>query len=94
MIHCGLVGLPCGSGLGFINSTFLQIFNNKEMCNFLKMLDISLCNDKLLYYLASLNNMLVKQLKIESSDIKVIVDLFLSKYIEFEVTMCPSVRCV
>lgn len=38
-IQSGLVGLPSGPGLGFINTVFIQLFSNKEVRKLFKMVD-------------------------------------------------------
>ena len=47
--------------------------------------------DKLFYCLAKISNLLSKQTKIESHDMKLIVELFFEQYLAFDVTMCFSV---
>lgn len=74
-VQSGLVGLPSGPNLGFINTVFLQLFNHKETKKILKMVDDSR-DDKFFYCLAKVSNILSKQCKVESSDIKLIVELF------------------
>ena len=85
-----MVGLPCGPSLGFINTVFLQLFNHPETRKILKLVDPKK-EEKLLHYLAKISNLLSKQCKIESSDIKLIVELFFNQYSDFEVAMCPNV---
>jgi hypothetical protein len=71
-IHTGLVGLPSGPGLGFINTVFLQLFNHKETKKILKMVSENR-DDKFYYCLAKICNLLSNQCKVESGDIKLII---------------------
>lgn len=48
-------------------------------------------NDKMLYSLSRINDLLSKQARIEAVDIKDIIEMFMSKYNDFEVSMCPNV---
>lgn len=89
--HSNLVGLPNGPGLGFINSVFQIFMNAKDIKKQLIMLDHNR-TDKLIYCIARIHNLLVKQIKIESMDIKELVELYLSKYTDFEVGMSYNVR--
>ena len=38
-VNSGLVGLPNGPGIGFINTVFIQLFNNKEVRKVLSIAD-------------------------------------------------------
>lgn len=48
-------------------------------------------NDKMLYSLSRINDLLSKQARIEAVDIKDIIEMFMNKYNDFEVSMCPNV---
>ena len=81
-VSSGLVGLPNGPNVGFINTVFLQLFNHKEMKKVLKMVDETK-DDKVFYCLARICNILSKQCKVENSDIKLIIELFFEQYCDF-----------
>ena len=40
-IHTGMIGLPNGPNLGFINTVFLQLFNHRDTRKILKLVDDS-----------------------------------------------------
>jgi hypothetical protein len=63
VIHSKLQGLPSGPGLGFINSVFEVFTNNKDIVSQLIMMDQER-NDKLVYNLAKIQNLVSKQAKV------------------------------
>ena len=77
-----MIGLPSGPNLGFINTVFLQLFNHADTRKILKLVDDSK-EDKLFHYLAKISNLLSKQCKVESCDIKLIIELFFNQYADF-----------
>lgn len=71
-VHSGLVGLPNGPGIGFINTVFIQLFNNKEVRKVLSIAD-SKRDDKFFYNLGKIYSLWSKQCKVEISDLKLLV---------------------
>ena len=81
-MHSNLVGLPNGPNLGFINTIFLQLFNHKETKKIFTMVDQTR-DDKVFYCLARICSIISKQCKVESSDIKLVIELFFNQYADF-----------
>ena len=63
VVHSNLQGLPSGPGLGFINSVFEVFINNKDIVSQLIMMNQGR-NDKLVYNLANIQNLISKQARI------------------------------
>ena len=93
VVHSNLHGLPIGPGLGFINSVFQVFINNKDIASQLIMMSQGR-NDKLIYNLANIQNLVSKQARIQFGDIKNTVELFMSKYLDFEVSQSFNVLII
>lgn len=69
---------------------FEVLINSKDLKSQIIMMDGNR-TDKLIYCLAKLYQLLAKQARIEPNDLKDLIEVFLNRYADFEVSMAYSV---
>jgi len=90
---CDMKGISNSKGLGFINSTILNLFNNKKFKSFLSMISFkNLEEASILSILADLMNVLSQKKRVDTRDIQDMVEIFLPSFQNFEISLSQDVK--